>query len=78
MFRWLPESARWLLANGRAEEAQRYLVQCAKMNGKNENTSKLDTEVQLTSAQETTLLTSVQSGESINCLILWLFRFWGR
>ncbi|GAA6233137.1 solute carrier family 22 member 7-like [Lates japonicus] len=42
---WLPESARWLLANGRAEEAQRYLVQCAKMNGKNENTSKLDTEV---------------------------------
>uniref|UniRef100_A0A4W6FWF5 Solute carrier family 22 member 7a n=1 Tax=Lates calcarifer TaxID=8187 RepID=A0A4W6FWF5_LATCA len=49
---WLPESARWLLANGRAEEAQRYLVQCAKMNGKNENTSKLDTEVQLTSVAE--------------------------
>ncbi|XP_040893149.1 solute carrier family 22 member 7a [Toxotes jaculatrix] len=41
---WLPESARWLLANGRAEDAQKYLVQCAKMNGKNESTSKLDTE----------------------------------
>ncbi|XP_044045313.1 solute carrier family 22 member 7a [Siniperca chuatsi] len=41
---WLPESARWLLANGRAEEAKKYLVQCAKMNGKNEYTSKLDTE----------------------------------
>uniref|UniRef100_A0A3Q3XEW2 Major facilitator superfamily (MFS) profile domain-containing protein n=1 Tax=Mola mola TaxID=94237 RepID=A0A3Q3XEW2_MOLML len=45
---WLPESARWLLANGRAEEAKKYLVRCAKMNGKNEQTSKLDTEVQLT------------------------------
>ncbi|XP_060889875.1 solute carrier family 22 member 7a [Labrus mixtus] len=41
---WLPESARWLLANGRIEEAKKYLVQCAKMNGKNEYTSKLDSE----------------------------------
>ncbi|XP_035035385.1 solute carrier family 22 member 7a [Hippoglossus stenolepis] len=39
---WLPESARWLLANGRVEEAQKYLVQCATMNGK--NTTKLNTE----------------------------------
>ena len=45
MFRWLPESARWLLANGRVEEAKKYLVQCAKMNGRKENTTKLDTEV---------------------------------
>uniref|UniRef100_A0A3Q0RSK9 Solute carrier family 22 member 7a n=1 Tax=Amphilophus citrinellus TaxID=61819 RepID=A0A3Q0RSK9_AMPCI len=42
---WLPESARWLLANGRVEDAKKYLVQCAKINGKNEYTSKLDTEV---------------------------------
>lgn len=42
-FRWLPESARWLLANGRVEEAKKYLDRCAKMNKK--NTSKLDTEV---------------------------------
>ncbi|XP_049900850.1 solute carrier family 22 member 7-like [Epinephelus moara] len=45
---WLPESARWLLANGRVEEAKKYLVQCAKMNRRNEQTSRLDTEVQLT------------------------------
>ncbi|KAM9314905.1 solute carrier family 22 member 7a [Pholidichthys leucotaenia] len=42
---WLPESARWLLTNGRVEEAQKYLIQCAKMNGKSEFTSKVDTEV---------------------------------
>ncbi|XP_040002186.1 solute carrier family 22 member 7a [Xiphias gladius] len=41
---WLPESARWLLANGRVEEAQKYLLQCAKMNGKKENASNLDAE----------------------------------
>ncbi|TRY87435.1 hypothetical protein DNTS_017194 [Danionella cerebrum] len=39
---WIPESARWLLANGRVEEAQKYLIQCAKMNGK--YSDKLDTE----------------------------------
>ncbi|XP_053192353.1 solute carrier family 22 member 7a [Scomber japonicus] len=39
---WLPESARWLLANGRVEEARKFLVQCAKMNGR--NTSNLNSE----------------------------------
>lgn len=33
-FRWLPESARWLLANGRAEEAHKYLRKCAETNNK--------------------------------------------
>ncbi|KAM6939751.1 solute carrier family 22 member 7a [Xenentodon cancila] len=42
---WLPESARWLLANGKTEEAKKYLVQCARTNGRNECTSKLETEV---------------------------------
>ncbi|XP_063331745.1 solute carrier family 22 member 7a [Pelmatolapia mariae] len=42
---WLPESARWLLANGRVQEAKKYLIQCAKVNGKNEYISKLDSEV---------------------------------
>ncbi|XP_061535456.1 REST corepressor 3 isoform X1 [Phycodurus eques] len=32
---WLPESARWLLANGRTIEARECLIRCAKMNGKN-------------------------------------------
>ncbi|NP_001077330.1 solute carrier family 22 member 7a [Danio rerio] len=41
---WIPESARWLLANGRVEEAQKYLINCAKMNGKYSYTKKLDIE----------------------------------
>ncbi|KAJ3614359.1 hypothetical protein NHX12_017933 [Muraenolepis orangiensis] len=39
---WIPESARWLLVQGRVEEAQRYLDQCGKMN--NKKTDCLDTE----------------------------------
>lgn len=31
-WRWMPESARWLIANGKLEEAQQYLKKCAKMN----------------------------------------------
>ncbi|KAM5166749.1 solute carrier family 22 member 7 [Callospermophilus lateralis] len=31
--RWVPESARWLLTQGRVEEAQRYLLHCARLNG---------------------------------------------
>lgn len=30
----MPESARWLLANGKAEEAHAYIVKCAKMNNR--------------------------------------------
>ncbi|KAI7794988.1 solute carrier family 22 member 7a [Triplophysa rosa] len=40
---WIPESARWLLANGKVEEAQKYLIKCAKMNGKSRYMEKLDT-----------------------------------
>ncbi|XP_078799606.1 solute carrier family 22 member 7 isoform X1 [Oryzias latipes] len=32
VWRWLPESARWLIANGKAEAAQYYMMKCAKMN----------------------------------------------
>ncbi|XP_054460868.1 solute carrier family 22 member 7-like [Anoplopoma fimbria] len=32
-WRWMPESARWLIANGKLEQAQMYLKKCAKMNG---------------------------------------------
>nr|XP_049575868.1 solute carrier family 22 member 7-like isoform X1 [Syngnathus scovelli] len=32
-WRWMPESARWLIANGKVEEAHLCLVKCAKMNG---------------------------------------------
>ncbi|XP_030627962.1 solute carrier family 22 member 7a [Chanos chanos] len=41
---WIPESARWLLANGKVQEAQKYLVQCAKTNGKHGYTDKLDSQ----------------------------------
>ncbi|XP_029295796.1 solute carrier family 22 member 7-like [Cottoperca gobio] len=33
-WRWLPESARWLLANGQADAAHYYITQCAKMNNR--------------------------------------------
>ncbi|XP_029382084.1 solute carrier family 22 member 7a [Echeneis naucrates] len=42
---WLPESARWLLANGKVEEARKYLMECSKMNRKDGATSHLDMEV---------------------------------
>ncbi|XP_042793235.1 solute carrier family 22 member 7 [Panthera leo] len=31
---WVPESARWLLTQGRVEEAHRYLLRCARINGR--------------------------------------------
>ncbi|KAM3623180.1 uncharacterized protein V6R79_008064 [Siganus canaliculatus] len=33
MWRWMPESARWLIATGKLDQAQMYLKKCAKMNG---------------------------------------------
>ncbi|XP_008514012.1 solute carrier family 22 member 7 isoform X2 [Equus przewalskii] len=31
---WVPESARWLLTQGRVAEAHMYLVRCARLNGR--------------------------------------------
>lgn len=42
--RWIPESARWLLANGKVERAQFYLRKCAKFN-KRQVSSKFELEV---------------------------------
>ncbi|XP_043118176.1 solute carrier family 22 member 7-like [Puntigrus tetrazona] len=36
-WRWLPESARWLIANGRLEEAHFYLTKCASTNKRQHN-----------------------------------------
>ncbi|XP_009862574.1 PREDICTED: solute carrier family 22 member 7-like, partial [Apaloderma vittatum] len=36
--RWVPESARWLIANGRVKEAHRHLLRCARMNGRKDFT----------------------------------------
>ncbi|XP_062429437.1 solute carrier family 22 member 7 isoform X1 [Rhea pennata] len=30
---WVPESARWLIANGKVKQAHRHLLRCARMNG---------------------------------------------
>uniref|UniRef100_A0A8C0EYA8 Solute carrier family 22 member 7 n=1 Tax=Bubo bubo TaxID=30461 RepID=A0A8C0EYA8_BUBBB len=35
---WVPESARWLIANGKVKQAQRHLLQCARMNGRKDFT----------------------------------------
>ncbi|XP_068583402.1 solute carrier family 22 member 7-like [Cebidichthys violaceus] len=43
-WRWMPESARWLIANRKLEQAQMYLKKCAKMNGTAELTDTLTTE----------------------------------
>ncbi|XP_070697565.1 solute carrier family 22 member 7-like isoform X1 [Pempheris klunzingeri] len=41
---WIPESARWLLANGKVERAQFYLDRCAKFNKRPKLSSKLKLE----------------------------------
>ncbi|GAA6214768.1 uncharacterized protein LOC108896475 [Lates japonicus] len=43
-WRWMPESARWLIANGKLEQAQVYLKKCATMNGTEELIHTLKTE----------------------------------
>lgn len=43
--RWLPESARWLLANGKGDEACQYIMKCAKMNNREKKVENLTSEV---------------------------------
>nr|XP_040043575.1 solute carrier family 22 member 7-like [Gasterosteus aculeatus aculeatus] len=43
-WRWIPESARWLIANGKLEQAQVYLKECARMNGTTELIDTFKTE----------------------------------
>ncbi|XP_041106958.1 solute carrier family 22 member 7-like [Polyodon spathula] len=42
---WIPESARWLLANGKVHEAHMYLSKCAKMNNRKDTLSKITPEM---------------------------------
>ncbi|XP_017558040.1 solute carrier family 22 member 7-like [Pygocentrus nattereri] len=42
---WIPESARWLIANGKVEEAHYYLRKCAIMNRREEFISHIKPEV---------------------------------
>ncbi|XP_043118177.1 solute carrier family 22 member 7-like [Puntigrus tetrazona] len=41
---WIPESARWLIANGKSETAYKYLQKCATFNGKQDFTSRVKPE----------------------------------
>ncbi|XP_067223007.1 solute carrier family 22 member 7 [Chanodichthys erythropterus] len=41
---WIPESARWLIANGKADKAYSYLHKCAVMNRKKEGTAMIKPE----------------------------------
>nr|XP_001337343.1 solute carrier family 22 member 7 [Danio rerio] len=41
---WVPESARWLIVNGKADKAHYYLKKCAAMNHKKEVTARIKPE----------------------------------
>ncbi|XP_069879445.1 solute carrier family 22 member 7 isoform X1 [Dipodomys merriami] len=41
---WVPESARWLLTQGRVEEARGYLLRCARLNGQSVGEDELSQE----------------------------------
>ncbi|XP_061585924.1 solute carrier family 22 member 7b.1 [Cololabis saira] len=44
-WRWLPESARWLLSSGKVEQAHFYLKQCAQVNRREEFMADLKPEL---------------------------------
>ena len=43
----MPESARWLLTQGRVEDAHRYLLRCARLNGRPVGEDGLSREVRV-------------------------------
>ncbi|XP_042255253.1 solute carrier family 22 member 7-like [Thunnus maccoyii] len=53
-WRWLPESARWLLANGKADTAHHYIVKCAEMNNRSKCMANITPEMLLESTETKT------------------------
>ncbi|XP_028271059.1 solute carrier family 22 member 7-like [Parambassis ranga] len=53
-WRWLPESARWLVAKGRAEAAHYYIKKCAEMNNTTKCIASITPQTLLESAEATT------------------------
>lgn len=52
----MPESARWLIVNGKLERAQIYLKKCAKMNHTEEFIQTLKTEVSCSTEEKNQVL----------------------
>uniref|UniRef100_A0A3P9NBN1 Solute carrier family 22 member 7b, tandem duplicate 2 n=1 Tax=Poecilia reticulata TaxID=8081 RepID=A0A3P9NBN1_POERE len=44
-WRWMPDSARWLIANGKLDQAETYLKKCAKINQREDFIHTLNEEV---------------------------------
>ncbi|KAM9363153.1 solute carrier family 22 member 7-like [Symphorus nematophorus] len=53
-WRWLPESARWLLANGKADAAHHYIMKCAEMNNRSKSIATVTPRALVESAQDET------------------------
>ncbi|XP_051240520.1 solute carrier family 22 member 7-like isoform X2 [Dicentrarchus labrax] len=53
-WRYLPESARWLLANGKADAAHHYIMKCAEMNNRTKCMDAITPMVLLESVQDET------------------------
>uniref|UniRef100_UPI0037E86411 solute carrier family 22 member 7-like n=1 Tax=Semicossyphus pulcher TaxID=241346 RepID=UPI0037E86411 len=54
-WRWLPESARWLLANGKADAAHHYIMKCAEMNNRTKSIASVTPRALLESAEAETV-----------------------
>ncbi|XP_037530831.1 solute carrier family 22 member 7-like [Nematolebias whitei] len=53
-WRWLPESARWLVAKGRFDAAHRYIVNCAEVNSRSKSITSLTPGILMQSAEAET------------------------
>uniref|UniRef100_A0A672FNX2 Solute carrier family 22 member 7-like n=1 Tax=Salarias fasciatus TaxID=181472 RepID=A0A672FNX2_SALFA len=52
-WRWLPESARWLMAKGRADEAHYYLIKCAEVNNRTKSMASITPRTETTEKKYT-------------------------
>ncbi|XP_069571487.1 solute carrier family 22 member 7-like [Brachyistius frenatus] len=53
-WRWLPESARWLMANGKADAAHFYIMKCAEMNNRSKSMATITPRALIESAEAET------------------------
>ncbi|XP_075900802.1 solute carrier family 22 member 7-like isoform X2 [Nelusetta ayraudi] len=80
-WRWLPESARWLSANGRAEAAHQYIMKCAEMNNRTEYMEGITPETLLESSQDEATdakytFVDIFKTPNIRWLSIWLGILW--